>query len=157
MSEVMNVEGKTLNEYVQEFAARGYVAVSRTEDSAQLVRKKRFSVGWCLAWFLLFGVGVVAYLVYYLGKRDDIANLNVVGGRVSGYSEYTKIRTNRLAIGVGLFVLASILFAISAAVGGGLGTFFGVVSIFVWLASVVFAVMSVFGSRRREQVGTAIV
>jgi hypothetical protein len=34
-----NSAGKSLNDYVAEFAAQGYIAVSRTETSAQMVRK----------------------------------------------------------------------------------------------------------------------
>jgi hypothetical protein len=141
--------GKTLNQYVAELAATGYVTTSKTEDSAQLVRKKRFSVGWALAWFLLLGVGVVAYLIYYLGKRDDTAYLSATDGKVTGTLEYTKIHLNRLGIGIGVAIVGMILlFSGSQALV--------IIGILMLLVSFGFDFAAMLGSRRHEQIGAEI-
>jgi hypothetical protein len=145
--------GKTLNQYVGELAASGYVTTSKTEDSAQLVRKKRFSVGWALAWFLLLGVGVVAYFIYYLGKRDDTAYLSATDGRVSGTLEYTKIHLNRLGIGIGVAILGIILFSIGAQSGSAALVTIGFLA---FLVSFGFDFAAMLGSRRHEQIGAEI-
>jgi capsule polysaccharide export protein KpsE/RkpR len=31
----------------------------------QLVKPKKFSFIWALVWFLLFGIGLIVYLLYY--------------------------------------------------------------------------------------------
>ncbi len=148
------VRGGSLNDYVAQLAREGYVVITRSADTAQLTRKKRFSVFWAIMWFLFFGIGVLAYLIYYAGKRDDTAYLAEQGGYVSGTKEYTKIRYNRLGIGVGLVILAFIFFIAGASVGGGGGTVAALLGFLCFFVGVGAAIASLFGSRRREQIGT---
>ncbi len=54
-----------------------YRVAFQSETSAQLVRPKVFSFGWALFWFLFFGVGVLVYILYYLGKKDAAVYLVV--------------------------------------------------------------------------------
>ena len=45
--------------------------MSQTDTSAQLIKPKQFSIRVAaLIWFLLFGVGLLIYIFYYVGKRD---------------------------------------------------------------------------------------
>lgn len=68
---------------IQRYIKQGYRVVSQTETTAQLVRPRRFS---CLAatlWTLLFGIGLIFYLFWYLGKKDDTIYLQVAGDRIT--------------------------------------------------------------------------
>src|SRR5215472_10079265 len=56
---------------------RGYRVVSQTETAAQLVKPKTFSASFALLWFLLFGVGILVYLLYYAAKRDKQVYLTI--------------------------------------------------------------------------------
>lgn len=70
-----------LNWYVRQ----GFRVVSQTESSAQLVKPKVFSFVWALLWFLLLGVGLVVYLLYYAAKKDKTVYLTSAGGCVSAH------------------------------------------------------------------------
>ena len=59
-----------LQEHIDWYVRQGYLVVSQTEGSAQLVKPKQFSFIWALFWFLWFGVGVLVYLFYYMAKKD---------------------------------------------------------------------------------------
>ena len=64
----------------REIASRvrqGYRVLAQTDTTAQLVKPKSFSAGWAIMWFLVFGVGLVVYLLYYAGKKDQQAYLAV--------------------------------------------------------------------------------
>jgi uncharacterized membrane protein len=41
------------------------------------VKSKKFSFLFALLWFLLLGVGLIVYLIYYAGKRDKQVYLTV--------------------------------------------------------------------------------
>lgn len=61
----------TLHEEVRRHVGRGYQVWSQTGRSAQLVRRKRFSLLMCV---LLLGV---FYIPYYIVKRDETISLYV--------------------------------------------------------------------------------
>jgi len=65
--------------YVRE---QGFVVVSQTETSVQLIKKKQFSLVWALLWFLVLLVGLLIYLFYYIAKSDKSIYLSVVDGKV---------------------------------------------------------------------------
>lgn len=155
MTETINAEGKSLKQYVAELATRGYQVMTINEDTAQLRRPKKFSALWALVWFLGLGVGIIFYLIYYAAKKDDTAYLSEENGRVSGHVEYTRIRYQRLLIGVGLGIGALVIMGIGGAAGGGVGTVFAFLGFFALLAGLGFGVASLFGWRRREQIGQA--
>lgn len=67
----------TLDAKVRRYVRRGYIVQSQTDTSAQLVKPKKFSFLWALAWFLCFGVGLLVYLLYYWAKRDHVVYLSV--------------------------------------------------------------------------------
>ena len=59
-----------------------YQVVTQTEMSAQLVRPKKFSVIWALLWFLVFGIGLLVYILYYMAKPSGSIYLFVENGQV---------------------------------------------------------------------------
>jgi uncharacterized BrkB/YihY/UPF0761 family membrane protein len=66
-----------LDDEVRNYVQRGYRVESRTPTTAQLVRPKKFSFLWALLWFLLFGIGILVYVAYYLAKSDQTEYLEV--------------------------------------------------------------------------------
>lgn len=74
-----------LDEQIARLTHQGYVIVNRTDTSAQLRRRKHFSVWWALFWLIVgAGVGLLVYLAWYvLVKRDRVAFLRITPeGRV---------------------------------------------------------------------------
>ncbi len=55
---------------ISERVRRGYRVVSQTDTSAQVMKPKTFSVGFAFLWFLVGGIGLLFYILYYVGKRD---------------------------------------------------------------------------------------
>lgn len=71
---------KEINGYVR----RGFRVMSQTDTSAQLVKPKKFSFLWAMLWFLLLGIGLLIYLIYYWSQKDQTVYLSVdERGRVS--------------------------------------------------------------------------
>lgn len=68
--EYLPVERRPLRFQIDHYVGQGYRVVSQTPTTAQLVKPKKFSLFWALAWFLCAGVGIVVYLLYYASKRD---------------------------------------------------------------------------------------
>ena len=66
-----------LDDQVRNYVQGGYRVESRTPTTAQLVRPKKFSFLWALLWFLLFGIGILVYVAYYLAKSDQTVYLEV--------------------------------------------------------------------------------
>lgn len=66
-----------LEEEIRKYVKKGFQVVSRTDLTAQLVKPKKFSGLWALLWFLVFGVGLIIYLIYYGTKRDEQVYLEV--------------------------------------------------------------------------------
>ena len=67
-----------LEKTIARYSRRGFRIENRTDTTAQLVKRKEFS---CLAaslWFLLFGIGILVYIVfYYMGKKDTVIFVEV--------------------------------------------------------------------------------
>jgi len=53
----------------------GYIVTSRTESQVHMTRTKTFSALWAILWFLLCGVGVLVYIFYWMGKKDEVVTL----------------------------------------------------------------------------------
>jgi uncharacterized membrane protein len=68
---------KALDDAVRHWVKRGYVVQSRSDTTAQIVKHKKFSFLWALLWFLLLGVGLLIYLIYYWAKRDKTVYVEV--------------------------------------------------------------------------------
>mgnify|MGYP001168471810 CR=1 FL=1 len=62
---------------IDNYADVGYIIVYRDSRSAQLKRPKRFSFVFAFLWLLVFGYGLLVYLIYYLAKRDEIVYLTL--------------------------------------------------------------------------------
>ena len=78
---------RRLEDEVQKYAQDGFFVQNRTATTAQLVKPKKFSFIWALLWFLVFGVGVLVYLIYYASKKDE--------GRFVEVDEYGAVRATR--------------------------------------------------------------
>ena len=88
---VDEASAQTLDSCVWALSSRGFDITYRGEHDAQMIRPKKFSFFWALAWFLLFGVGILVYFAYYLSKNDDKAYITeaadgTVGGTIEHYS-----------------------------------------------------------------------
>ena len=66
-----------LDREIKRYVKRDFRVVSRTDTTAQLVKPKKFNFLWAILWFLLFGVGLIVYLLYYAGKKDQTVYLEV--------------------------------------------------------------------------------
>ena len=71
-----------LQAHISWYVREGYVVQSQTETSAQLVKPKSFSAGWAIFWFLIFGIGLIIYILYYMSLKDLTVYLSVEGGKV---------------------------------------------------------------------------
>jgi uncharacterized protein YuzE len=60
-----------LQNEINSYIKKGFRVISQTDTTAQLLNPKKFSLLWAVLWFLLFGVGILIYLFYYLAKRDE--------------------------------------------------------------------------------------
>jgi hypothetical protein len=78
---------RILDEEIGEYMREGFFVRQRTASTAQLVRPKKFSFIWALVWFLMLGVGLVVYLLYYAAKQDE--------GRYVEVDEYGTVRATR--------------------------------------------------------------
>jgi len=76
-----------LEEEIAKYMSEGFFVRQRTAYTAQLVRPKRFSFVWALLWLLVFGVGIVVYLIYYAAKQDE--------GRYVEVDEYGTVKATR--------------------------------------------------------------
>jgi len=76
-----------LEEEIAQYMHDGFFVRQRTATTAQLVRPKKFSFIWALLWFLLFGIGIVVYLIYYAAKQDE--------GRYVEVDEYGAVKATR--------------------------------------------------------------
>jgi hypothetical protein len=68
---------RLLDEAIGGYLRRGFLVQLRTQTTAQLVQPKKFSFIWALLWFLLFGIGIIVYLIYYAAKSDEGIYLQV--------------------------------------------------------------------------------
>ena len=66
-----------LSREIARYTGQGYRVQAQTEYTAQLVKPKTFSILWAIVWFLLFGVGLLVYLIYYLAKSDKLVYIQV--------------------------------------------------------------------------------
>ncbi len=94
--------GALLDGEIAGYAQRGYVIASRTPTTAQLVRRKKWSLFWSVVWFLFFVIPFFLYLFYYLAKRDQSVYLIV--------DTLGNIKANRYApFLLGRFLVASLV------------------------------------------------
>lgn len=68
---------KILQDQIAKYSRKGYEIVSQTDSTAQMRKPKTFSFLWAFLWFLLFGVGILVYIFYYMAKKDTIVFVEV--------------------------------------------------------------------------------
>ena len=66
-----------LEKQISILSQRGYSVTSRTDTTATLLKPKEFSFIWALLWFLVFGIGILVYIFYYMSKKDYVKYLNI--------------------------------------------------------------------------------
>jgi len=111
-----------LQQAIRGYVSDGYMVVSQTPDTAQLVRPKRFSFLWALLWFLFCGVGIVVYLVHYAARRDSTVYLQRTPYGITSSGGAGAGSSAPIGLGV-VLVVCLILFAVCA--GPGLISGFG--------------------------------
>src|SRR5215213_6214373 len=59
---------------IDRYVSKGYNVLSQSNTSAQLIRKKKFSLLWALFW-LIFGVGIglIIYALVYMAAHKEEA------------------------------------------------------------------------------------
>lgn len=103
---------------IRSYTIKGYRVLDRTETTAQLIQDKKFSGLFALLWFLVFGIGIVIYLIYYAAKRDTILWLEVDGeGQIHTAKSRSKVAVIA-AIVTAVLVLSCVALCLSAALGG---------------------------------------
>ena len=65
------IEAK-INEVVRVMGKVGYIVHERSGEQLQLVRKKTFNFLAAFLWFLVLGVGLIVYIIWYMAKRDKV-------------------------------------------------------------------------------------
>ncbi len=76
-----------LGNEVAKLTADGYRVTFATATTVQLVKPKEFNLAAACAWLLLFGIGLLVYVLYYVAKEDDVVTLNVTT-RAMTYEEH---------------------------------------------------------------------
>jgi hypothetical protein len=138
----MAPESNVLEAEIARRTAQGWQVISKGVNEAQLRKPKQFSFVWAFLWFLVFGVGLIVYLLWHWAKRDQLIYLWVADGRltitgtrtfwgwlflpVAAYWRWAGQRqtgqTKALAYGApvaGLLILVIVIAAGAAAGGGG--------------------------------------
>ena len=68
---------------ISRYVKQGYIVQTRSDVSAQLIKKKRLSVFWALVYTVLFVAPLFIYLLWYLMAKDKAVYLFVdESGRV---------------------------------------------------------------------------
>jgi len=75
--------------------SEGYHVINQDATSAHLTRPKSFSILWSLVWLFCLGIGVLVYVFYYLGKKDEEIRLTMEGeGTPASPYTVTMLRLN---------------------------------------------------------------
>lgn len=76
---IVSKHPRDLKAQIREAVQLGYHLTQQTSTTAQLVRAKQFSCLFATLWFLVFGIGFLIYLFYYMAKKDDVIYLDLDG------------------------------------------------------------------------------
>lgn len=74
-----------LEKQISILSQRGYSVTSRTDTTATLVKPKEFSFVWAVLWFLVFGIGILIYIFYYMSKKDGYYEIIDEENTMTGY------------------------------------------------------------------------
>ena len=61
----------TLDAAIQKYVKKGFRVESRTDPTAQLIKPKRLSCLIGVLTFLLLGIGLIIYLIWYAAQKDE--------------------------------------------------------------------------------------
>ncbi len=78
----MAMQPDTLQDEIARRTGQGWVLVSRGATEAQMRKPKRFSFVWALLWLLVFGLGIIVYLLWHWAKSDQLIYIRVVDGQL---------------------------------------------------------------------------
>jgi hypothetical protein len=70
-------DANSLDDAMTAFHRRGYRVVYRDATTVQLIKPRRFNTWAALAWFLVFSVGAVLYIIYFLGQHEKLILLTL--------------------------------------------------------------------------------
>ena len=105
----------TLQDTIEDHVSRGFTISSQTETTAEMVRAKEFNLLPALLWALVFLIGVLVYVFYYMYKSDETIFIRVQGGEVSVQrTDKSKGRRNQTSA---MSCVITILIVIGAFVG----------------------------------------
>ena len=62
------------------YIRRGWIVVYQDDNTVQLRLPKSFSWFFAFLWFLLLGIGLLVYLIYYFTKKESLLVLTVDDG-----------------------------------------------------------------------------
>lgn len=66
-----------LDQEIRRYTAQGFRVTSRTATTAQMLKPKQFNVAVAVLGLLVFVVGLLVYLLIYLGQSDETLYLTV--------------------------------------------------------------------------------
>lgn len=70
-----SISDNELKNIIQQYSIKGFDLIFSDGSSAQLKKKKKFSWGWFIIWFIcsifLFGLPAIAYVLYYLLIKSE--------------------------------------------------------------------------------------
>jgi hypothetical protein len=67
----------SLHGVARQYIEQGYRVQYATATEMQLIKPKRFNLFWAFVWFLLFGVGILVSIAYYVSKDDNFVYIVV--------------------------------------------------------------------------------
>lgn len=74
---LVNTAPRNLKAQIARAIQSGYQVMYETPTTAQLVKKKQFSCLFATLWFLVFGIGFLIYLFWYMAKQDEVIYLDI--------------------------------------------------------------------------------
>lgn len=65
------------------YAHKGYLVASRSKTQLVLVKKKQFSFTLAILGLLLWGIGLILYILFYLAEKDEILTIAISNDRAA--------------------------------------------------------------------------
>jgi len=73
----LEIRREILQREISNYVNKGFLVISQTETTAQLIKQKKFSFLWATVWFLVFGIGFLIYVFWYWSRKDQGVYLEV--------------------------------------------------------------------------------
>ena len=71
-----------IEEHLDYWQSKKYHVIEQTDSSAQLVKSRVGGIDWRIIEIVVLVIGVVIYLLFFMGKKADLIDLSVVEGEV---------------------------------------------------------------------------